>query len=162
MSEKPTTPDLNRDPITGEPGSHPLGTGVGSASAGAAGASIGAAGGPIGAAVGGVIGAVVGAAIGHNVAEGVNPTAERAYWEESYDKEPYYEEGETFDDYDPAYKLGYVRYSVYGDRSPEEAESALEKDWEGSKGNSRLTWDKAKLAARAGWNRVERTFDNKS
>ena len=159
MSEKPTTPDLNPDPITGEPGSHPVGTGIGSASAAAAGAAIGAIGGPIGAAVGGVIGAVTGAVIGHNVAEGANPTAERAYWEESYDKEPYYEDGETFTDYDPAYKLGYVRYSVYGDRTPEEAERELEKEWESSKEDSRLNWDKARLAARAGYERTKRPFD---
>ena len=51
--------DANPDPITGAPGSHPVGTGVGAAGAGAAatwaGATIGGAvGGPVGAVVGGV------------------------------------------------------------------------------------------------------------
>ena len=50
------TRDMNRDPITGEPGSHPVGTGVGSAGAAAIGAALGAPFGPIGMLVGGAIG----------------------------------------------------------------------------------------------------------
>ena len=34
--------DMNRDPITGTPGSHPLGTGVGAAGGAVAGAAVGA------------------------------------------------------------------------------------------------------------------------
>lgn len=53
--------DANRDPISGEPGSHPLGTGVGAAGAGTVGTVIGGVvGGPIGAVVGAVVGSVVG------------------------------------------------------------------------------------------------------
>ena len=44
--------DLNRDPITDEPGSHPVGTGVGATGGAVAGAAAGAIGGPIGMAVG--------------------------------------------------------------------------------------------------------------
>ena len=33
--------DLNRDPITGTPGAHPLSTGAGAASGGVAGAAVG-------------------------------------------------------------------------------------------------------------------------
>lgn len=75
--------DANRDPITGEPGSHPVGTGVGAAVGGAGGAAAGAAAGaalgtagagPIGTAVGAVAGAIAGAAAGHGTAEGLNPT----------------------------------------------------------------------------------------
>src|SRR5204863_3392131 len=44
------TPDANRDPITGEPGSHPVGTAVGGAGGAATGAAVGGAlGGPVGA-----------------------------------------------------------------------------------------------------------------
>lgn len=50
MDEKPTK---NLDPITGEPGAHLVGSGVGAVSGGVAGAALGAAiGGPIGAAGG--------------------------------------------------------------------------------------------------------------
>jgi hypothetical protein len=42
------TPDANRDPITGAPGSHPIGTGVGALAGGvAAGAAIGTMAGPV-------------------------------------------------------------------------------------------------------------------
>ena len=64
----------NRDPITGEPGSHPVGTGAGALAGGAAGAAAGSVGGPVGAAVGGAAGAVVGGLGGKAVAENFNPT----------------------------------------------------------------------------------------
>jgi outer membrane lipoprotein SlyB len=60
----------HRDPITGEPECHPVGTGVGAA-AGGAGAALtgGILGGPVGAAVGAVAGAVVGGLAGKATAE---------------------------------------------------------------------------------------------
>jgi phage tail tape-measure protein len=67
----------NRDPLSGAPGSHPIGTGIGTASGAAAGAAIGGAvGGPAGMLVGGAVGAVAGAATGHAVGESANPTVE--------------------------------------------------------------------------------------
>jgi phage tail tape-measure protein len=78
-TNKTSVPDsnpANRDPLTGEPGSHPVGTGIGSAGGAAAGAAIGgAAAGPVGALVGGAVGAVAGGATGHAVGESANPTA---------------------------------------------------------------------------------------
>ncbi|MGZ8901027.1 MAG: glycine zipper family protein, partial [Limisphaerales bacterium] len=48
-TDKNRNADANRDPITGAPGAHPVGTGVGATGGGAAGAAIGAAvGGPVG------------------------------------------------------------------------------------------------------------------
>lgn len=147
--------DLNRDPITGEPGSHPLGTGVGSAGGAAAGAAIGAVGGPVGAIVGGVIGAIAGGAAGHAVAEEIDPTLENAHWEKSYRDEPYYAKDYEYGDYEPAYRLGYTGYGAHRGKSYPEAEPHLATEWEGVKGKSRLEWDKAKHAVRAGWHRVE-------
>ena len=85
------TRDMNRDPITGAPGSHPVGTGVGAAGGAVAGGLIGAPFGPIGMLVGGAVGAVAGGAAGHSVAEHVDPTFETAYWSETYKTRPYYE-----------------------------------------------------------------------
>src|ERR1700749_3484787 len=99
--------DLNRDPITDEPGAHPIGTGLGAAA--------GAIGGPGGAAVGGVVGAVVGGLAGKGAGEAVNPTAEEAFWRANYRKEPYYEKGRDFDDYGPAYRLGLSGRERYQD-----------------------------------------------
>ena len=72
----------NADPLTGEHGAHPVGTGVGAVSAGAAGMAIGSVGGPIGAIIGGIAGAVVGGLAGKGLAESVNPTVEDAANEE--------------------------------------------------------------------------------
>jgi hypothetical protein len=61
-------PSAHLDPITGEPGAHPVGVGVGAVSAGIAGAAIGAIAGPIGMVVGAAIGAVAGGLAGKEVA----------------------------------------------------------------------------------------------
>src|SRR5436190_23626440 len=87
-------PDANRDPITGAPGAHPVGTGLGAAAGGmAAGAAVGSVAGPVGTAVGAAAGAVVGGLAGKGIAEMIDPTAEEAYWRENYTLQPYYEKG---------------------------------------------------------------------
>src|SRR5215207_11085068 len=113
-----TAPDANPDPITGAPGSHPIGTGVGAAGGGAAGAAIGAAvsgpAAPVGAAIGAVVGAVAGGLAGKGAAEAVNPTNEDAYWRENYSTRPYYESGYSYDeDYRPAYEYGWQSRSQH-------------------------------------------------
>jgi uncharacterized protein (TIGR02271 family) len=77
MNRKDKTPDrnkANRDPITGEPGSHPVGTGAGAAAGGVGGAAAGSVAGPIGAGVGAAAGAVVGGLAGKSAGEKFNPT----------------------------------------------------------------------------------------
>lgn len=145
--------DLNRDPITDEPGAHPVGTGIGATGGAVAGATAGAIGGPIGVAVGGVIGAVVGGLAGKAAAEAVNPTAEEAYWRDNYSKEPYYERGREFDEYAPAYRLGVTGRTQYNDW--DSAEPQLASQWESSRGGSSLSWPQAQHASRAAWNRVD-------
>jgi uncharacterized protein (TIGR02271 family) len=67
--------DANRDPITGEPRSHPLGTGAGAALGGAAaGAAAGSVAGPVGTGIGAAAGAIAGGLGGKAVAEHFNPT----------------------------------------------------------------------------------------
>lgn len=158
-----TNPDANRDPITGAPGSHPIGTGVGAAGGGAAGAAAGAAIGSVvpgaGTVVGGVIGAVVGATggglAGKGVAEQVNPTAEDAYWRENYKTRPYYTADSSYDDYAPAYRYGWESRSRYAGRRFDDVESDLSSGWEKAKAKSRLGWEKAKMATRDAWDRID-------
>ena len=147
--------DANRDPITGEPGSHPVGTGVGAASGAAAGAAIGAVGGPVGMAVGGVAGAIAGGLTGHAVAEEIDPTAEDAYWRDNYRTRPYFERDVSYEVYQPAYRTGYEGAALYRGRTFDEVESDLKRDYERSRGRSNLTWEKAKRATRDAWHRVE-------
>lgn len=53
-----------------------------------------------------MIGAVVGGLAGKSVDETVDPTAEEAFWRESYTREPCYRDGHTYEAYAPAYRLG--------------------------------------------------------
>lgn len=159
-SENLDTDDLNRDanpdPITGAPGSHPVGTGLGSATGAATGAAIGAAGGPVGMAVGGVIGAIAGAAAGHAAGEALDPTAEDAFWKENYKKELYYDPQYDYGDYGPAYRMGYEGFGKHPRRAFEDAEPELSRTWMEDQAKSRLAWEDARHAVRAGWHRVER------
>jgi len=147
---------LNLDPITHEPGSHPVGTGVGSASAAAAGAAIGAVvGGPIGFAAGGVIGAVAGGLAGHGVGEKVNPTIEAAYWRENYSKRPYASVDRAFDVYEPAYRYGWESREQLAGRNWVDVESELDAGWAMRQGTAGLRWDDARPAVRDAWDRID-------
>ena len=87
------TPDANRDPLTGTPGSHPVGTGIGAAAGGvAAGAAAGTlAAGPVGTVIGAAVGAIAGGLAGKAVAEKLDPTVVDAYWKDRYSSEPYFD-----------------------------------------------------------------------
>ena len=152
-----TTRDMNPDPITGAPGSHPVGVGVGGAGGALAGAAVGSLAGPIGMLVGGAVGAIAGAAAGKGAAERLDPTGEADYWQGEYTNRPYYNSAYTYDDYAPAYGVG-VGSAVadkYRDRHFNDIEHDLAHDWEIYRGQSRLNWPEASPAARAAWERAQ-------
>ena len=147
--------DSNRDPITGAPGSHPVGTGVGAALGGAAaGAAAGTVVGPVGTVVGAAVGAIVGGLAGKGVAEAIDPTGEGEYWRNNFNTRPYAKDGARFDDYGPAYDYGVRSYSKYPGRSFDDVESDLSQGWSNARGNSNLVWDKARGATRDAWERL--------
>ncbi len=149
-------PDANRDPITGKPGSHPVGTAAGAvAGAVAAGAAAGTlAAGPVGTAVGAALGAVAGGLAGKGIAELIDPTVEDRYWKDNYSSRPYVPSGASFNDYGPAYRYGYETYPKYHGKTFDEVESDLSRDWDRVKGTSRLTWNEAKYATKDSFQRV--------
>ena len=163
----------NPDPITGAPGSHPAGTGIGAASGGLAGAAAGIPAGPVGMAIGATVGTIAGGLAGKVAAESANPTspaapggdttaavvdadAEDAYWRSQFQREPYYVAPHTYDDYAPAFLTGYLGYSRLAGSRYEDIESDLERDYSANRAGSNLTWLEAKPATRAAWQRVER------
>ncbi len=149
------TGDANRDPITGEPGAHPVGVGVGAAAAGAAvGAAAGAVGGPIGTAVGTVVGAVAGGLAGKGIAEKIDPTTETTYWKSTYTSRPYFKKDDQFEDFEPAYRYGWESRLRHVDKEWPDVETDLSRDWETARGKSSLTWDRARPATRDAWDRV--------
>lgn len=162
-------PQLNLDPITGQPGSHPVGTGVGAAAGGATGAAIGSVAGPLGSAIGAVAGAIFGGLAGKGVAEAIDPTAEDAYWREHHDKQDYSDESAAYDDWSPAYRVGYTGYR--DGKTFDESEADLRMEYEGGPQKAEaetpgttqtgtstnpLRWDAARQAARAAYERAQR------
>jgi len=150
----------NRDPITGTPGAHPVGTGLGATGGALAGAAAGSLAGPGGTLVGLVAGAIMGGLGGKAVAEAGNPTQEDAYWRENYQKESYYDAGRSYDDYQPAYALGWSGRAERG-VDFDVAEPALASEWETRRGSSNLDWAQARPATRAAWDRVDDTYHGK-
>lgn len=152
--------DLNRDPITGTPGAHPVGVGVGSAGGAVTGAAVGSIFGPIGTLVGAGVGVLGGAAAGKGLAERIDPTGETEYWREAHKERPYVDKQYDYDrDYATAYGFGLQAREADRTRSWEESENALKQDWDKHRGESRLDWDQARGAVRDAWDRTDRTHD---
>ncbi len=84
----------------------------------------------------------------------VNAALEDQYWRIAYQDEAYFNEQFGFDDYHPAYVLGYQGPARFHS-SFEEAAPQLNKEWEQVKGKSRLSWDHARMAIRAAWDKVD-------
>lgn len=80
---------------------------------------------------------------------------EDAYWHRTFWQERYYEPGLEYEDYAPAYCVGYAGCAQYGGRF-EDAERSLWANWERIKGDSRLSPQQALPAIRAAWDRLAR------
>ncbi|QGW65144.1 hypothetical protein GOY17_09615 [Lysobacter soli] len=159
-NDKRENRDLNRDPISGAPGSHPVGVGVGGVGGAAAGAVIGAIGGPLGMLIGGGIGTLIGAAAGKGVAERIDPTGEAEYWREAHTSRPYHDAGFDYEnDYAPAYRYGVDSRANLPDRSwDDQLDRDLGAGWGEARGGSKLEWDHARNAVRDAWDRSDRTY----
>jgi len=147
----------NPDAITGEPGSHPVGSGLGAAAGGAlAGIGLGAAAGPVGAAIGALVGGVAGGLAGKSVAEAIDPTVEDAYWRKEYPRREYYDQSVSYEDIQPAYRYGWESRARHRGRSWEEAQADLRRDWD-MRQLERMpgTWEDAQRPIRDAWDRAE-------
>jgi hypothetical protein len=154
MSDKKQGHDENPDPITSAPGAHPVGVGLGSTSGAAIGAVAGAVAGPVGVAVGATVGGVAGGLAGKGLAELANPTVEGTYWRKNHASRPYATPGVGYEEYEPAYRLGWEGSGRYGELNWESVEPRLREDWNRGGGGERLDWDKASPAVRDAWNRL--------
>lgn len=86
----------------------------------------------------------------------IDPQLHDAYWQSVYWSQPYYRADLDYEDYAPAFCVGYVGYAQYG-RSFEEAERSLCANWLRLQGDSRLTLEEAMLAVRAAWMHAQQT-----
>ncbi len=85
---------------------------------------------------------------------GVSARMEDLYWSGSYWKESFFRANYDYEDYAPAFCVGYSGCAQYGGRF-EDSEASLCANFQRIKGDSRLTWEDARAAVRAGWERVE-------
>ena len=85
----------------------------------------------------------------------LDPAEEDSYWREHYSVRPYVAPGEAFDYYEHAYRTGYENYGRYLGQSFDEVEDDLRQDYARRAGESSLTWEKVREAARDAWQRVE-------
>ena len=151
--------DANRDPITDEPGAHPVGAGIGAAVGGAAaGAAAGMVAGPLGTVAGAIAGGVAGGLAGKEIAEQIDPSVEEHHWRNEYTSRDYYDPAVGYDQVGPAYQFGWESRAEYGDRHWEEVEPDLAHEWSERRGNSRLDWGRARPATRDAWDRVDTNF----
>jgi hypothetical protein len=77
------------------------------------------------------------------------------YWQRTFRREHYFDAGFDYEDYAPAYCVGYAGHAQYGG-SFDEAERSLCANWERIKGDSRLALAQALPAMRAAWERMAR------
>ena len=82
------------------------------------------------------------------------PESEMQYWRDAHTREPYFEEGRHFEDYCPAYEIGWIGYHDYGGEF-DTADCVMATDWTVRKGVSSLSWEQARAASRAAWQRAE-------
>jgi hypothetical protein len=92
---------------------------------------------------------------GKGMGHAVNHDEEDAHWREAHTREPYYNPERSYGDYGPAYRLGWESRARYDAGDFDDYEPAFRSDWDTRKGASRLTWEEARHAARAGWRRME-------
>ena len=125
----PPRGNRNADPITDEPGSHPIETGIGAAVAGAAsGIAAGVVAGPFAAAVGVAGGAVAGGYAGKGVGELTDPTTEDNWLRDNFRSRPYAGKGDSYADFAPAFRYGALAESKYGDAGIDLMDEQLRRD----------------------------------
>ena len=149
-------PGPKQDAINRTPDTETIGVAAGGLAGGAlGGAAAGSFAGPVGTLVGATLGAIAGGLAGKAAADQLDPALEDEFWRQSYQAEPYYEAGYTYDDYAPAYRSGYqARARLADPLSFDAIESDLEADFYKQRAGSRLDWDKARPAARASYERA--------
>lgn len=83
----------------------------------------------------------------------VEPFPDSGYWNQQFNREPYFLEGDSYNDYEPAYRLGYYARHRNPDSDFQTLDAQLREEWGKSKGLSRLDWDRARHAVLRAWER---------
>lgn len=163
----------NPDPLTDQPGSHPVETGIGAVIGGvASGLAVGAVGGPVGAVIGGIVGgAAAGGLAGKGVGELVDPTTEDNWIREYMDSDKATAGSSartatataayTEEQVRPAYRYGLESAGRYEGKRFEDVETHLKTDYEKNHGASGLGWQHARGAVRDAYDRTIRLHEER-
>lgn len=84
---------------------------------------------------------------------------EEDYWSSAFLSEPYRLQDRDYEDYAPAYFVGYCGQVQYGGEFSE-AERSLCSNWVRIKGDSRLNWEDARPAVMAAWQRAQQCLES--
>ena len=146
----------NPDPITDQPGSHPVETGIGAAIGGAAsGMAVGAVAGPVGAAIGAAAGAVAGGLAGKGVGELIDPTTEDNWLRENFSFAPVCPEGREVRELRVGLPLRRRRRNrTTGASASSDVEKDLASGWEKMKDKAGMDWDRARDAVKDAYDRT--------
>jgi hypothetical protein len=80
---------------------------------------------------------------------------EDTYWRENYRRRPYASSaGREYDFYQPGYRYGYEAANRYTNRTWNDVEADLSKDWNSYQHRGSSTWEQIKDAVRDAWDRV--------
>lgn len=99
-----------------------------------------------------------GRAASSSVADFVSPQEFGRYWKREYRNTRYFHVDRNWDDYAPAYRLGFHARDRYRGHRFDQIEGRIEAQWLRHAGASRLTWAEAREAARDAWYHVERAL----
>lgn len=96
------------------------------------------------------------AANGNPTIQATQDVLQDAFWHDHYHLQPYYVSGRGYDQYRPAYELGWKAAVQYpGDLNS--VLPVLEAQWPGAKGTSLLAWRQVSKAVQAAWERMRLT-----
>jgi hypothetical protein len=80
---------------------------------------------------------------------------EDTYWRTNYSTRPYASSGgRDYDYYQPGYRYGYEAANRYQNRSWNDVESDLSRDWNAYEHRGNSTWEQMKDAVRDAWDRI--------
>lgn len=117
------------------------------------GAAIGMVAGPVGAVAGAAVGAVAGGIAGQGLGKMIDPTAEDDWLRNEFSRKPYVKPGQTFEEYTPLYRFGGQSEARNSERSFEDAELDVKREYEKSDNGKSLPWREAKQAVADAFNR---------
>ena len=87
----------------------------------------------------------------HPVRDGEAALREDAFWHSVFTQEPYYVPGRGYDQYRPAYALGWQAAFDHSAQNFSDLEKELEQRWEAFETTSLLDWSEVRAAVHAAW-----------